>query len=48
MAQMKPGDLFIFRFTSQQRAEELFIKQQQYLLQLQNACKFKLDELLNK
>jgi antagonist of KipI len=48
MAQMKPGELFIFRFTGQQRAEELFIKQQQYLLQLQNACKFKLEELLNK
>ncbi|MEI9908699.1 MAG: hypothetical protein WDO71_02940 [Bacteroidota bacterium] len=48
MAQMKPGDLFIFRFTNQQTAEELFIKQQQHLLQLQNACKFKLDELLNK
>ncbi|HEY6505031.1 MAG TPA: biotin-dependent carboxyltransferase family protein [Chitinophagaceae bacterium] len=48
MAQMKPGDLFIFRFTDQQTAEELFIKQQQHLLQLQNACKFKLDELLSK
>jgi antagonist of KipI len=47
MAQMKPGDLFIFRFTDQQTAEELFIKQQQHLLQLQNACKFKLEELLN-
>jgi antagonist of KipI len=48
LAQMKPGDHFRFRFTEHQRAEELFIKQQQHLVQLQNACKFKLDELLNK
>ena len=48
LAQMKPGEQIKFRFTDQQTAEELFIKQQQHLLQLQNACKFKLDELLNK
>lgn len=48
LAQMKPGEQIKFRFTDQQKAEELFIKQQQHLLQLQNACKFKLDELLNK
>ena len=47
LAQMKPGDQFNFRFTDQQTAEELFIKQQQHLLQLQNACKFKLEQLLN-
>ena len=46
LAQMKPGDQFNFRFTDQQTAEELFIKQQQHLLQLQNACKFKLEQLL--
>ena len=46
LAQMKPGDKIHFRFTDQQTAEELFIKQQQHLLQLQNACKFKLEELL--
>lgn len=46
IAQMKPGDLFIFRFTDQQTAEDLMIKQQQHLLQLQNACKFKLEALL--
>jgi antagonist of KipI len=48
LAQMKPGEQFTFRFTDQQTAEELIIKQQQHLLQLQNACKFKLDSLLNK
>jgi antagonist of KipI len=47
MAQMKPGDQFRFRFTDQQTAEELFIKQKQHLIQLQNACKFKLEELLH-
>jgi antagonist of KipI len=46
LAQMKPPDLFIFRFTDQQTAEDLLMKQQQHLLQLQNACKFKLEELL--
>lgn len=47
LAQMKPGDLFIFRFTDQSTAEQLLLKQHQHLLQLQNACKLKLDELLN-
>ena len=47
MAQTKPGDQFSFRFTDQQTAEELFIKQQQHLVQLQNACKFKLEQLLH-
>jgi antagonist of KipI len=46
LAQMKPGDQFSFRFTDMQTAEELFIKQQQHLLQLQNACQLKLEELL--
>jgi len=47
LAQMKPGEQIRFRFTDQQTAEELFIKQQQHLVQLQNACRFKLDALLN-
>lgn len=46
LAQMKHPDLFIFRFTDQVTAEQLLVKQQQHLLQLQNACKFKLEELL--
>jgi antagonist of KipI len=48
LAQMKAGDGIRFRVTDQKTAEELFIRQQQHLLQLQNACKFKLDHLLNK
>jgi antagonist of KipI len=46
LAQKKPGDLFIFRFADQQLAEELLIKQSQHLRQLQNACRFRLEEWL--
>ena len=48
LAQMKAGDKIQFRFTNQQTAEELLIKQQQHLLQLQNACTFKLQEYFKK
>ena len=41
LAQMKAGDKINFRLTDQQTAEELLIKQQQHLLQLQNACTFR-------
>jgi antagonist of KipI len=44
LAQMKAGEMIRFRLANQQMAEDLFIKQQQHLLQLQNACKFKLEE----
>ncbi len=43
LAQMKPGNKIYFKLTSHETAEELFIKQQQHLLQLQNACTFKLE-----
>ncbi|MDP4262741.1 MAG: biotin-dependent carboxyltransferase family protein [Bacteroidota bacterium] len=46
LAQIKAGEEVGFRLTDQKTAEELFIRQQQHLLQLQNACKFKLEELL--
>ncbi len=45
LAQLKPGDPLHFRFTSVENAEQLLIKQQQHLLQQQNACKFKLENL---
>ncbi|MGZ8558519.1 MAG: 5-oxoprolinase subunit C family protein [Chitinophagaceae bacterium] len=48
LAQMKPGDAIHLRFTDLQKAEELFIKQQQHLMQLQTACSFKLDHFLGK
>ncbi len=48
LAQMKAGDKIQFRFTDQQTAEELLIKQQQHLLQLQNACTFKLEQYFHE
>lgn len=47
LAQMKAGDKIHFHLTGQPTAEQLFIKQQKHLLQLQNACKFKLEEFLH-
>ena len=47
LAQMKAGEKFIFRLTDQKTAEELLIKQQQHLLQLQNACTFRLQDYIN-
>ncbi len=44
MAQVKAGDKIHFKLTDQQTAEKLLIKQQQHLLQLQNACTFRLQE----
>ena len=43
LAQMKAGDEIHFRFTDYQTAETLLIKQQQHLLQLQIACKLRLE-----
>ncbi len=44
VAQLKAGDKMSFRLTDIASAEELYIKQQQHLLQLQNACTFRLQE----
>jgi antagonist of KipI len=46
LAQMRAGDKIYFKLTNQAIAENLLMKQQQHLLQLQNACTFKLSELL--
>lgn len=43
LAQMKAGDEIHFKFTDHQTAETLLIKQQQHLLQLQIACKLRLE-----
>jgi antagonist of KipI len=48
LAQMRPGEKINFRMTDIETAEKLLIKQQQHLLQLQNACTFRLSEFLNK
>jgi antagonist of KipI len=47
LAQKQPGDKIRFRFTDQEHAEELLFLQQQHLLQLQDACKFRLEEFYN-
>jgi antagonist of KipI len=44
LAQMKAGDKLHFKMTNQQTAEALFIKQQQHLQQLKNACTLRLKE----
>jgi len=46
LAQKRPGDLISFRMTDQEHAEDLLMRQQQHLLQLQIACKFRLQEFL--
>lgn len=48
LAQKQPGDKIYFRLTDQQRAEDLFLQQHQHLLQLQNACKFRLEEFFHE
>ena len=47
LAQKQPGDKIYFRLTDQQHAEDLLLQQQQHLLQLQNACKLKLEDFFN-
>lgn len=44
LAQMKAGEMLRFRLATQQMAEELLLKQQQHLMQLQNACTFRLQQ----
>jgi antagonist of KipI len=48
LAQMKPGEKLYFRITDSKTAEKLLLKQQQHLLQLQNACKFRLENFLRE
>lgn len=47
LAQKRPGEKIYFNHSDLQRAEELLKLRQQHLLQLQNACKFRLEEFLN-
>ncbi|HUR67130.1 MAG TPA: biotin-dependent carboxyltransferase family protein [Chitinophagaceae bacterium] len=48
LAQLRAGDKIHFQFTDQHTAEELWLRQQQHLLQLQNACTFRLQEYFSK
>jgi antagonist of KipI len=47
LAQMRAGEKINFRMTDQEDAEKMLIQQQEYLLQLEKACKFRLQEFLN-
>ena len=47
LAQMRPEEMITFRFTDMRTAEELLVKQQQHLRQLESACKFRLLDFLN-
>lgn len=46
LAQMRAGEKIYFKLTNHKIAENLLNKQQQHLLQLQNACIFKMAEIL--
>jgi antagonist of KipI len=48
LAQMRPGEKIDFNMTDLKTAEELLVQQRQHLLQLQNACTFRLAEFLNQ
>ena len=48
IAQMNAGEKISFRITDQFMAEKLFIKQKLHLLQLQNACRFRLENFIHE
>jgi len=48
LAQMKAGDKIRFNFTDLQVAESLILKQQQHLLQLEIACKLRLENYIHE
>jgi antagonist of KipI len=43
LAQMKVGDKVYFKFTDHRTAEDLLLKQHQHLMQLEIACKLRLE-----
>jgi allophanate hydrolase subunit 2 len=47
LAQRQVGEKINFEIVTLATAEDLMIKQQQHLLQLQNACTFRLTEFFN-
>ncbi|MDB5229243.1 MAG: biotin-dependent carboxyltransferase family protein [Chitinophagaceae bacterium] len=47
LAQMRPNDEVNFYFITLAEAEQKLIAQHKYLLQLQNACKFKIENFIN-
>lgn len=47
LAQMNAGEELQFQLTTQAEAEERYCEQQNYLLQLQNTCKLKMENFLH-
>jgi antagonist of KipI len=47
LAQLRPGETIQFSFKDTSHAEYLLLRQKHHLLQLQNACKFRLEEFFN-
>ena len=47
LGQKKPNDVIKFKMTSLVEAEKKIVSQKKYLLQLQIACKFKMEEFLH-
>ena len=48
LAQMKVGDKIHFNFTDHQTAENLILKRQQHLMQLEIACKLRLENYIHE
>lgn len=48
LAQKRPGEMIRFELTDQQSAEKLLLQQHRHLRQLENACKFRLEEYLKQ
>jgi antagonist of KipI len=48
LAQMKAGDKIHFKFTDHETAENLILKQQQHLTQLEIACKLRLENYIHE
>lgn len=48
LAQMNAGEKIKFRITNRTHAEQLLIKQKLHLLQLQNACKLRLENFIHE
>ena len=48
LAQMRVGDKIYFKFTDHQNAEDLLLKRHQHLMQLEIACKLRLESYLHE
>ncbi len=48
LAQKQPGSKIKFRFCTMEYAEDLLLKQEQYVAVLQTACRYKLEPVINR